>query len=87
MRMMRSIENKSARSKALRNIDTDGRIQKRQHPVNIEMKKYKISEISALKKKYAKVDVELSLDDEKDSGRSIMINVRPLRSIGKLRPN
>ena len=39
------------------------------------MKKYKISELSALQKKFAKVEVELSLDEEKNSGRSIMVNL------------
>ena len=42
------------------------------------MKKYKISELSALQKKFAKVEVELSLDEEKNSGRSIMVNLNTM---------
>ena len=42
------------------------------------MKKYKISELSALQKKFAKVEVELSLDEENNSGRSIMVNLNTM---------
>ena len=42
------------------------------------MKKYKISELSALKQKYAKVDVDFKIVDESISGMSIMLNLNTL---------
>ena len=44
----------------------------------IEMKKYRISEISALEGKVKKISTNLSLDEKKNNGRSIMMNMKSL---------
>ena len=44
--------------------------------VSIEKKKYTLSELSGLKGKFKKIDTELGVDDEKNNGRSIMVNMR-----------
>ena len=58
----------------------EGRIQKKSEEnvrgVHIEMKKYRISEISALEGKVKKISTNLSLDEEKNNGRSIMMNMK-----------
>ena len=60
----------------------EGRIQKKSEEnvrgVHIEMKKYRISEISALEGKVKKISTNLSLDEEKNNGRSIMMNMKSL---------
>ena len=67
-----------SRTRQLRKTNKDGKIHKKDGNIPIEMKKYKVNELSALRGKYAKVDVELSLDEEKDAGRSIMINLNTM---------
>ena len=67
-----------SRSRILRKTNKEGKIHKKDGNIPIEMKKYKMNELTALQGKYAKVDVELSLDEEKDSGQSIMINLNTM---------
>ena len=44
--------------------------------VSIEKKKYTLSELSGLKGKFKKIDIELGIDEEKNQGKSIMVNMR-----------
>ena len=58
----------------------DGRIQKKTNEIYgeipIEKKSYKISQLSALEGKFRKINTELSVDEEKNEGRSIMVNMK-----------
>ena len=67
--MIRNTETSKSSHYKLRKVNRDGRIRKNDG---------KVSELSTLKKKYAKVDVELCLDEEKDKGRTIMINLNTI---------
>ena len=62
MKMIKNIEN-AASDRNLRRINKDGKVNKKDGKIPIEMKKYRITELSALQKKFAKVEVELSFDD------------------------
>ena len=54
-----------------------GKVNKEQNSgIGIEMKKYKITELSALTGKYRKIDAKLSVEDETNEGRSIMVNMK-----------
>ena len=58
----------------------DGRIQKKTNDIYseipIEKKTYKISQLTALEGKFKKINTELSVDEEKNEGRSIMVNMK-----------
>ena len=58
----------------------DGRIQKKTNDmyseIPIEKKTYKISQLTALEGKFKKINTELSVDEEKNEGRSIMVNMK-----------
>ena len=58
----------------------EGRVQKRSDEqvsgIATEMKKYRITELSALEGKVKKINTKLSVDEEKNNGRSIMVNMK-----------
>ena len=58
----------------------EGRIQKKSEEhvreIATEMKKYKVMELSALEGKVKKININLSIDEEKNNGKSIMINMK-----------
>ena len=58
----------------------EGRIEKKKKDnspgIQIEMKKYKITELSALTGKYRKIDAKLNVEEETNEGRSIMVNMK-----------
>ena len=58
----------------------DGRMNKKTSDIYseipIEKKSYKISHLTALEGKFKKINTELSVDEEKNEGRSIMVNMK-----------
>ena len=55
----------------------EGRVQKNDcSDIPIEMKTYKLSQLSALEGRFKKISVNLSIDEEKNDGRSIMVNIK-----------
>ena len=58
----------------------EGRIKKKNKEqksgIEIEMKKYQINELTALNGKFKKIDVNLSVEEETNDGRSIMVNMK-----------
>ena len=65
MKLLKNMETQVATTRNLKKTNKEGRIQKKDGNILIEMKNYKMNELTALQNKYAKVDVELSVDDEK----------------------
>ena len=78
MKMIRNGETPATSSRKLRKTNREGKVHKKDENIPIEMKKYKINELTALQGKYDKIDVELSLDEEKDAGRSLMVNMNTM---------
>ena len=58
----------------------EGGIRKRSDSerISIEKKDYTLSELSGLMGKFKKIETPLSVDEEKNNGKSIMINIRTL---------
>ena len=75
--MIQNSENPIA-SRNLRKVNKEGKIKKKEEKIPVEIKKYKINELDALRKKFAKIDVELSVEEEKSSGRIIMVNLNTM---------
>jgi len=57
----------------------EGKIEKTKEPksgIDIEIKKYQITELSALNGKFKKIDVKLGVEEETNEGRSVMVNMK-----------
>ena len=58
----------------------EGRIQKKNDEpakgIPIEIKKYKVTELSALNGKFKKISTKLEIEEETNEGRSIMMNMK-----------
>ena len=78
--MAKAIKNQKEGEVANIRKTREGRIQKRSEElvggVPTEMKKYKITELSALEGKVKKINTILCVDEEKNNGKSIMINLK-----------
>ena len=70
--MAKAIQNEKEGEVANLRKTREGRIHKKSE----ETKKYRITELSALEGKVKKIDTLLSIDEEKNSGKSIMINMK-----------
>ena len=53
-----------------------GKVVKKSTAIPLEMKNYKLNELSALQKRLEKANTKFEVEEEKDSGRSIMINMK-----------
>ena len=65
----------------VRNKTKGGKIQRRTDDpdgIAIEIKKYTLSELSGLQGKFKKIDTALSVDEEKNNGKSIMVNMKTM---------
>ena len=78
--MTKTIQTQRVESAVNMKKTREGRIQKKNdestNGIPIEKKNYKINELSAIQGKLKKVDVELTVEEEKSEGRSIMVNMK-----------
>ena len=64
-----------------RNKTKDGRVQRRSEEadgISIEIKNYTLSELSGLQGKFKKIETMLKVDEEKSSGKSVMVNMKTM---------
>ena len=70
------LEKKTEANEMLRKMK-GGKVQKHvASEIPIEKKSYKVSQLNALEGRFKKISTPLSLDEEKNEGRSIMINMK-----------